>query len=63
MISFTKKKTKKAKEEIEEELNEIYGDDYLKQILNTNSIDSVRTLKNNMVWQAVSSYCTDRAYS
>ena len=60
--SETSKFFDEYQEEIEEELNEIYGDDYLKQILNTNSIDSVRTLKNNMVWQAVSSYCTDRAY-
>ena len=61
--SETSKFFDEYQEEIEEELNEIYGDDYLKQILNTNSINSVRTLKNNMVWQAVSSYCTDRVYS
>ena len=61
--SETSKFFDEYQEEIEEELNEIYGDDYLKQILNTNSIETVRQLKNNMVWQAVSSYCTDKAYS
>ena len=59
----TRKFFDKYQEEIEEELNDIYGDDYLKQILNTNPIQDVTQLKNNMVWQVVSSYCTDRAYS
>ena len=50
-------------EEIEQELEELYGDDYLKQILKTSFIQDVTQLKNHMVWSVVSIYCTDKAYS
>ena len=62
--SETRKFFDEYQEEIEQELEELYGDDYLKQILNTsNTIDSVTQLKNNMVSSVVSMYCTDKAYS
>ena len=61
--SETRKFFDEYQEEIEQELEDLYGDDYLKQILNTSSIQDVTQLKNYMVWAAVSSYCTDKAYS
>ena len=61
--SETRKFFDEYQEEIEQELNEFLGDDYLKQILNTTSIQSVTQLKNYMVWSVVSMYCTDRAYT
>ena len=62
--SETRKFFDEYQEEIEQELSELYGDDYLKQILNTsNTIDSVTQLKNYMVWSVVSLYCNDKAYS
>ena len=59
----TRKFFDEYQEEIEQELEELYGDDYLKQILNTSSIQDVTQLKNYMVWSVVSMYCTDKAYS
>ena len=61
--SETRKFFDEYQEEIEQELEELYGDDYLKQILNTSSIQDVTQLKNYMVWSVVSMYCTDKAYS
>tara|TARA_B100001248_G_scaffold100784_1_gene74911 strand:+ start:3397 stop:3696 length:300 start_codon:yes stop_codon:yes gene_type:complete len=61
--SETRKFFDEYQEEIEQELEELYGDDYLKQILNTSSIQDVTQLKNHMVWSVVSLYCTDKAYS
>ena len=61
--SETRKFFDEYQEEIEQELEELYGDDYLKQILNTSSIQDVTQLKNYMVWCVVSSYCTEKAYS
>ena len=59
--SETRKFFDEYQEEIEQELEELYGDDYLKQILNTSSIQDVTQLKNYMVWCVVSSYCTEKA--
>ena len=59
----TRKFFDEYQEEIEQELSELYGDDYLKQILNTSSIQDVTQLKNYMVWSVVSMYCTDKVYS
>ena len=61
--SETRKFFDEYQEEIEQELEDLYGVDYLKQILNTSPIFDVTQLKNYMVWAAVSSYCTDKAYS
>mgnify|MGYP003154658899 FL=1 len=59
----TRKFFDEYQEEIEQELEELYGDDYLKQILNTSPIQNVTQLKNHMVWAVVSLYCSDKAYS
>ena len=61
--SETSKFFDEYQEEIEQQYQELFGNDYLKQILDTNNIQDIRTLKNNMVWGAVSMYCTDRAYT
>jgi len=61
--SETSKFFDEYQEEIEEQYQELFGDNYLKEILNTNNIQDIRQLKNNMVWGAVSMYCTDRVYS
>ena len=61
--SETRKFFDEYQEEIEQELEELYGDDYLKQILKTSPIQDVTQLKNHMVWSVVSMYCTDKAYS
>ena len=62
--SETSKFFDEYQDEIEEQYQELFGDEYLKQILNTAGfIEDVTQLKNYMVWGAVSMYCTDRVYS
>jgi len=61
--SETSKFFDEYQEEIEEELENTLGDDYLRMIAESPTVTNTRTLKNFMVWSAVSMYCTDRVYS
>jgi len=61
--SETSKFFDEYQDEIEEELENTMGDDYLRMIAGSPTVTNTRTLKNFMVWSAVSMYCTDRVYS
>ena len=61
--SETSKFFDEYQEEIEEELEDTMGENYLRMIAEAPTVNNIRTLKNFMVWSVVSCYCTDRAYS
>ena len=48
-------------EEIEQQLYEIYGDDYLKEITSLPSVHDLCNFKNHCVWVIVEDYCFRRS--
>ena len=48
-------------EEIEQELYDIYGDDWMREIVNLPSIVDTITFKNHCVWVIVETYCFNKS--
>ena len=57
----TRKFFNEYEEEIEQELYEIYGDDWFKEIASLPSINDISHFKNHCVWLIVESYCFSRS--
>mgnify|MGYP003311873081 CR=1 FL=1 len=56
----TRKFFDEYEEEIEYELNEIYGDDFFKEIASLPSVTDITQYKNYCVWLIVETYCFRR---
>ena len=56
----TRKFFNEYEEEIEEELSEVLGDDWMAQCVASNSVNDTATFKNHCVWVIVELYCQDK---